>query len=37
MKIINEKYISELLEKHTNPDSNQINDVIIKAKEKVLV
>ena len=33
MKIIDEKYISELLEKHTNPDSNQINDVIIKAKE----
>ena len=33
MKIIDEKYISELLEKHTKPDSQQINEIITLAKE----
>ncbi|MCL2040250.1 MAG: [FeFe] hydrogenase H-cluster radical SAM maturase HydG [Bacteroidetes bacterium] len=33
MKIIDDKYICELLEKYANPDSNHINEIIEKAKE----
>jgi len=33
MKIIDEKYIYELIKKHSNPASEQINEIIIKAKE----
>lgn len=33
MKIIDENYIFKLLEKHSNPDSDKINEIIEKAKE----